>query len=261
MLIINSEALLKILTTCKDLNLFDVTPQVIENLVDTEKRIDERMETESDINSEGGSFANGCLLSDLDDSNEVKLQNLKIKKNKNEYVLPNNAFSKAELSEIKTNRTKRKLISYNCSECNFQTKNRNKLQSHKAKNHPKSRKLDIYKCKKCDFTANSSRKVSSHMNFKHPTNQMCTICGAIMNTLYYKKHMVTHDETGKEKITCPICGKVFKNFASYLSHPMMHVEEENICETCGKKFTIKGEYVRHLRNHRGWYSSINLHFQ
>jgi hypothetical protein len=59
---------------------------------------------------------------------------------------------------------KRDPKTYKCTECNYQTVDKNKFQRHEA-NHASNRKL--YKCTECSYVAFGNHVVTAHMNKSH----------------------------------------------------------------------------------------------
>lgn len=104
-----------------------------------------------------------------------------------------------------------------------------------------------YKCTDCDFVTVDAVTFKNHRRVHVPKTE-CKVCGQHIRTDNFAKHQVTHQNA---MVQCKICGKTYKNEESMRSHLLMHVPGESFCEICGKKFMFKGEYKRHVKNHKG----------
>uniref|UniRef100_I3JDF2 C2H2-type domain-containing protein n=1 Tax=Oreochromis niloticus TaxID=8128 RepID=I3JDF2_ORENI len=59
-------------------------------------------------------------------------------------------------------------------------------------------------------------------------------------------------DTGKESLSCNLCGKSFKNKYKMSQHHRIHTGEKPYsCETCGKKFSLSSKLKSHKTIHTG----------
>lgn len=160
---------------------------------------------------------------------------------------------RGSISERERQKEKQKLMfPYRCDRkmCPGRFKYEAQLDYHRKCHNSDMLSKDKYICPECGFKTHLWSKFKSHMWGKHRVNQgchECPICGQMVGGLWkLKEHMCTH--TADRPVSCPVCGKSFKNDHQMTNHrKLMHEGGkkkkssyiECICDICGKKLCGK----------------------
>lgn len=110
-----------------------------------------------------------------------------------------------------------------------------------------------YRCETCDKVYPKWNQLQRHIRTHDDDKPFrCTVCNDSFNIeANLKLHLATHPQNDNRQPTCPECGKTFTRTASLKAHIILHVKEESLmCTECGDEFSLQGQLVRHMREHR-----------
>ncbi|XP_039751604.1 zinc finger protein 615-like isoform X2 [Pararge aegeria] len=132
-----------------------------------------------------------------------------------------------------------------CDLCDFSTKMKHQLVSHKIYKH-NPEKAYCLRCKRV-FVSQAERD-------KHACKQgdyICPVCGKIFrNKTMVNRHARTHDKN--HWYTCDRCPAKFKGRTSLVVHLNKHDGiRKHACEFCPAKFYFPSVLIKHRRTHTG----------
>jgi len=129
--------------------------------------------------------------------------------------------------------------------CYFSFKTKEQLEKHISTHH------SSHVCDLCGYKATNPNNLKFHRNKYHEsTPEPCPECGKMCRG---KTDLKSHIKHSHNETTCPLCGKVVKNFKLHMK--ITHTEDSEMalqCGDCGKGFTDKAN----LNNHR-----MNMHIK
>ena len=175
---------------------------------DRSKKLEEKVETlEKKIETQQKDFDNQRKDLEAKQSHilglEIRLDELE-KKYKSEKLAKDKKIK--ELENLVKNKGKRDPDSFKCSECEFVSKSKNGLKTHKAKMHTKTKeseypaecelceaklssekemkehlrlhtyKKSTFKCEDCDYTSENFLTMEVHVGKQHSENLECGLC-------------------------------------------------------------------------------------
>lgn len=109
-----------------------------------------------------------------------------------------------------------------------------------------------YHCDQCDFVTKERALIASHKRTQHSLKGVCSICGKTMRKDNLGKHIKNHTSD----YTCSECGVTLKNYDTLRSHMYKHKGQELHCEFCGKVFYYHGDLNRHVKRHSKYYTAL-----
>ncbi|GFR90260.1 GDNF-inducible zinc finger protein 1 [Elysia marginata] len=141
---------------------------------------------------------------------------------------------------------------FRCSQCNFVTTTKSKLNTHRVKVHESG----PISCDLCPKVFPSKRYMLRHRASHTEPQHCCDVCGKMYKI---KKamldHRKTHDVTyEKPKVSCDQCSKTFCNrylLDNHIRDIHMGQRKSYLCSTCGKSFTTRHSLTEHTNAHIG----------
>ena len=97
----------------------------------------------------------------------------------------------------------------------------------------------IFICSKCDFSTDRKDTLVKHQMLKHKI--VDRVFAILDETL----------DSNNPSLKCFDCKKTFKSMIEIENHMLLKScedEEENICKTCGKRFTLRYNLLQHIRD-------------
>ncbi|XP_058824610.1 PR domain zinc finger protein 5-like [Topomyia yanbarensis] len=138
----------------------------------------------------------------------------------------------------------------------------NDLQNHTRSNHSqdieqKELVLAKYICELCNFTSDVNQTNDRHKFIMQKLNDnkqrvTCSICGAIFRNVNL---LVSHEEAHKNVVTnkCVFCERVCSNEVSLKLHVLTtHTKYKFICTVCGKHYKRKDSLEKHAAIHNSF---------
>ena len=231
-----------------------------ENAVTVVKNKDERsVENESDIE----------ILEDIDTIESKKMSELMRTLYNSGSASKNQGPAKNQVSihylkEITTSKMQGAAEQiFKCEQCGiiFNTERHLKIHTHFL--HEKTKNKEY--CDICDIQFKTSIPAMKHYEEVHlgtktvtdprKVKKLCQICGKSILQVSMKSHMKLKHEYNEElhSCKCELCGKIFKNKASYTQHKQkIHEGKRYKCEICDYTSKHSDSLKRHIRTvHEG----------
>jgi len=120
---------------------------------------------------------------------------------------------------------------------------------------PPTPRLKEHICEECAGTFKTKKELLNHRKSKHGYNPPkperikinCEVCWKAIDKGSLKSHMSSH--TTEKNVSCPECGKKFKNERSLKPHLLIHQGIQNYhCEECGQAFFTQPALINHRKN-------------
>ncbi|XP_055376225.1 transcription factor grauzone-like [Condylostylus longicornis] len=139
-------------------------------------------------------------------------------------------------------------VKHTCDLCCKEFLSNKTLAAHKKTHRPKEEWK--FKCNYigCDKIYASRPSLNSHIQHVHKvTTKVCDLCGKILHSDNFHKHMRKHSIVANEKVECHICNSLLGK--KYIKTHLKNHEEANmdhVCPTCGKNSPNRKALYKHI---------------